>query len=139
MSNSNYNALAVKVQQRYNNGLTYLFGYTWARSIDGGSAIRTNSGDNLFPASSNNLRAERGLSQFHTAHRVTMSMLYDLPLRFQSRMAEAIAGGWQVGTILTFSTGTPFNPRNCGDLNGNRQAQSSSMAFSSQTCSLQPR
>ncbi len=121
VSNSNYNALAVKLQQRNVNGFTYLLGYTFGRSIDGGSAIRTQSGDNLFPASSYNLRAERGLSQFHTKHRMTLSMLYDIPMRFQNRKVEAVAGGWQLGTILTFSTGTPFNPGRCSDINGNRQ------------------
>jgi len=121
VSNSNYNALALKLQQRHDNGLTYLLGYTWGRSIDGGSGIRTNSGDNLFPASSYNLRAERGLSQFHTKHRFTGSVIYDIPLKFENRLAEALAGGWQVGTIMTIGTGQPFNPGNCGDLNGNRQ------------------
>ena len=46
---SNYNALSFKLQQRFSKGLTYLVGYTWSKSIDGGSAIRTNSGDNLWP------------------------------------------------------------------------------------------
>ena len=121
VSNSNYNALAVKLQQRHDNGLTYLLGYTFGRSIDLGSGIRTNSGDNLFPASSYDLGAERGLSQFHTKHRFTGSVIYDIPLKFENRLAEALAGGWQVSTILTISTGQPFNPGNCGDTNGNAQ------------------
>src|SRR5439155_887859 len=37
---ANYNALSVKLQRRFAKGLTYLFGYTWSRSIDTGSAIR---------------------------------------------------------------------------------------------------
>jgi len=121
VSQSSYNALALKLQQRHDNGLTYLLGYTFGRSIDLGSGIRTNSGDNLFPASSYDLRAERGLSQFHTKHRFTGSIIYDVPLKFQNRLAEALAGGWQVGTILTIATGQPFNPGNCNDLNGNAQ------------------
>ena len=121
VSNSNYNALGLKVQQRHDNGLTYLFGYTWARAIDQGSGIRTNGGDNLFPASSYDLHPERGLAQFHTAHRLTASILYDIPLRFENRVLEAIAGGWQAGTILTMSTGTPFNGGNCGQPNSNGQ------------------
>ncbi|MCP5111278.1 MAG: hypothetical protein GY953_10625, partial [bacterium] len=119
--NSNYNALAFKFQQRFNKGLTYLVGYTWGKAIDTGSGIRTRNGDNLFPASSYDFSRERGLSQFHTAHRLTASLLYDIPLRFQNKALEAALGGWQTGSILTFSTGTPFNPGNCGDLNGNFQ------------------
>jgi len=121
VSDSSYNSFAFKARQRHSNGLTYLIGYTWARAIDEGSAIRTNDGDNLFPASSFDFGPERGLSQFHTAHRFTASILYDLPLSFENRALETIAGGWQVGSILTLSTGTPFNGGNCGDTNSNAQ------------------
>ncbi len=122
VSNSNYNALAVKLQQRHSSGLTYLLGYTFGRSIDGGSAIRTNSGDNLFPVDSYDLRNERGLSQFQTKHRFTGSIIYDIPLKFQNRVAQTLAGGWQVGSIVTIATGQPFNGGSCGDLNSNSQS-----------------
>ncbi len=113
LGNSNYNALGVKLLQRSNNGLTYLLGYTWAKSIDDSSAIRTNGGDNLFPINFYDFSNERALSQFHTGQRLTASILYDLPLRFDNGLLEALAGGWQVGTILTFSTGTPRNHGGC--------------------------
>ena len=119
--NSNYNALGVKVQQRFSRGFTYLIGYTWAKSIDFGSAIRTNAGDNLFPQNNRNLRAERGLSQFNTPHRFTASILYELPMRFDSRAVQAIVGGWQLGSIFTLSSGTPIVGGSCGDLNSNGQ------------------
>ena len=59
----------------------------------------------LFPASSYDLTAERGLSQFHQKHRLTTSILYELPLKFENNVAEAIAGGWQINGILRMSTG----------------------------------
>ncbi len=117
MANSNYHGLGVKLLQRSNNGLTYLIGYTWAKSIDDASAIRTNGGDNLFPANNYDWSSERSLSQFHTSHRLTASVLYDLPFSFDSGLAEALMGGWQVGSILTFSTGTPRNHGGCGNYN----------------------
>ncbi|MCB1019732.1 MAG: carboxypeptidase regulatory-like domain-containing protein [Bryobacterales bacterium] len=119
--NSNYNALGLKFQKRFTQGMTYLVGYTWGRAIDYGSALRTNNGDNLFPQSSYNLHAERGLSQFHTKHRLTASVLYELPFKFENNIAEAVAGGWQMGSIITISTGTPFNGGDCTDLDGNEQ------------------
>jgi hypothetical protein len=118
LGNANYHALGVKLLQRSNNGLTYLLGYTWAKSIDDTSAIRTNGGDNLFPANAYDFTSERGLSQFHTNHRLTASILYDLPFSFDNGLMEAIAGGWQVGTIFTFSTGTPRNHGNGCDTGG---------------------
>jgi hypothetical protein len=121
VSDSSYNSLALKARQRYSNGFTYLLGYTWSRAIDLGSGIRTQSGDNLFPTNNYNLRTERGLSQFHTSHRFTGSLLYEIPLKFESRALEAIAGGWQAGSIITLSSGTPRNVGTCGDLAGHRQ------------------
>ncbi len=124
--NSNYNSGIVKLHQRFSNGLTYLAGYTWSRATDTGSAIRTNAGDNLFPASSYDFRWERGLSQFHTSHRFTGSVLYEIPVgRGKAAdlggVANTIVGDWQLGSIFTISTGTPFNGGNCGDLNSNAQ------------------
>jgi hypothetical protein len=114
--NTNYNALAMKLQQRFAKGLTYLVGYTWSRSIDNGSAIRTQSGDNLFPMNNYNFKTERGLSQFHAGQRFTASILYELPMKFQHPVLEALAGGWQVGSILTFSEGSPQGGGSCGDI-----------------------
>jgi len=123
--NSNYNSGIVKVQQRFSKGLTYLLGYTWARAIDDGSGIRTNDGDNLFPANNHNFASERGLSQFHQLHRFTASALYELPIGKGKKdlggFGNAILGGWSVGSILTLSTGTPFGGGGCGDLGGTTQ------------------
>ncbi len=110
---ANYNALSVKLQRRFSQGLTYLFGYTWSRSIDYGSAIRVHDTDVLFPQSSFNLRAERGLSSFNQAHRAVTSVLYDLPVgkgrRFlnQGGVADAIIGGWELGSIFSVQSGFP--------------------------------
>jgi len=110
---ANYNALSVKLQRRFSKGLTYLFGYTWSRSIDTGSAIRVHDTDTLFPQDSYNLRGERGLSSFDTAHRSVTSVLYELPVgkgrRFLNRsgVADAVVGGWQLGSIFTLQSGFP--------------------------------
>ncbi len=37
---ANYHSMGLKVQRRFSQGLTYLVGYTWSKSIDTGSAIR---------------------------------------------------------------------------------------------------
>src|SRR5256712_1684109 len=110
---ANYNALSVKLQRRFSKGLTYLFGYTWSRSIDTGSAIRVHDTDTLFPQDSYDLRAERGLSSFDTAHRSVTSVLYELPVGKgrrvlnRSGIADAGIGGWQLGSIFTLQSGFP--------------------------------
>ena len=110
---ANYNSLSVKLQRRFSKGLTYLFGYTWSRSIDYGSAIRVHDTDVLFPQSSYNLRAERGLSSFNQDHRAVTSVLYELPVgkgrRFlnQGGVADAVIGGWELGSIFSMQSGFP--------------------------------
>jgi hypothetical protein len=110
---ANYNSLSVKLQRRFSKGLTYMFGYTWSKSIDQGSAIRVHDTDVLFPQNSYNLRAERGLSSFNQDHRAVTSVLYDLPIgkgrRFLSNagIADAVIGGWQLGSIFTVQSGFP--------------------------------
>ncbi len=113
-ANGNYNGLSAKLTKRYSAGLTALIAYTWSKSIDSSSSIRTHDGDTLFPQNSYCLRCERALSIFNAAHRLVTSVLYDIPvgkgrqLNLQNRVLDAIAGGWQLGSIVTYQTGFPL-------------------------------
>ncbi len=123
VDNSNYHALSAKLTQRFSKGLTYMLGYTWSKAIDGGSGIRTNSGDTLWPVNSYDLHAERGLSQFDLRHRFVASYVYELPFGPGKPWAThgvlgAVAGGWQLGGIVTFAGGTPVNVTQLGDTAG---------------------
>jgi len=119
--NANYHALSTKLTQRFAHGLTYLCSFTWSKAIDSGSAIRTNSGDNLWPRNSYDLHHERGLSQFHMGRRLATSFMYELPfgdgkpLTSDSVVLRKLISGWQVGSILTFGDGTPTNVATIGD------------------------
>jgi hypothetical protein len=112
----NYNGLAFKLTKRYSSGLTYLLGYTWSRTLDTGSAIRTHDGDTLFPQDSYCRNCEYGLSSFHTGQRFVSSVLYDLPFgrgrqfNIENPVLNAVAGGWQLGSIFTKQTGFPITP-----------------------------
>lgn len=109
-----YNAFSAKLTKRYSSGLTYLFGYTWSKATDTGSAIRTHDGDTLFPQNSYCRNCEYGLSSFHASSRFVSSTLYDLPfgkgrpVPIGNRLLNALAGGWQLGGILTAQTGFPI-------------------------------
>jgi hypothetical protein len=113
-ANGNYNALAGKLTKRYSNGLTALVSYTYSKSIDESSSIRTNDGDTLFPQNSYCLRCERALSIYNTKSRYVTSLLYDLPFGkgrqfdIKNPVLNAVAGGWQIGTIFTYQSGFPL-------------------------------
>lgn len=106
-ANSNYNALTAKVTRRFSQGLTYLAGYTWAKSIDTGSGIRTLGADTLFPQNSYCVRCERALSIFDVRHRFVTSLLYELPFgkgkRFMNTggVPNVLFGGWNLSSIVT--------------------------------------
>jgi hypothetical protein len=73
-----------------------------------------------------NFQWERGHSQFHQLHRFVGSILYEIPVGPGKKadfgpVGNAIVGGWQLGSIVTFSTGTPIGGGNCPDLNSNSQ------------------
>ena len=118
---ANYNSLGTKLTKRYSNGLTALMSYTYAKSIDTASAIRNQGGDTLFPQNSGCRQCERGLSSFNTQHRFVTSVLYDLPMGkgrqvdITNPILNAIAGGWQIGSIITVQSGFPITVTNGAD------------------------
>ena len=114
---SSYNAGNLKLRRRFSGGLTYLVGYTWSKSMDNGSGIRVRGGEEEQAAFLYDLRAERALSQFHTGHRWVTSFLWDIPGVNRQGALTKIINGWQIGSILTFSTGTPINVSRIGDRN----------------------
>ena len=112
-ADSNYHSLSIKGTRRFASGLTYLAGYTFSRSIDDGSGIRTLGTDPLFPQNSYCISCERGLSIFDTRHRFVSSVLYDLPFgqgqRFLNHgISSTLLGGWELSSIVTVSAGFPL-------------------------------
>ncbi len=116
ITNANYNALSVKLTRRMSKGFTFLFGYTFAKSIDESSGPRPIQGDGvLTPQDGTDYRAEdRGRSSFDARQRYVVSALYDLPFGkgrkyLNHGLASAVIGGWQIGSIYTHQTGLPFS------------------------------
>jgi hypothetical protein len=112
VAEAKYNSLAVKLTRRLHQGLSVLGGYTFSKSLDNGSGIRTLNGDTLFPQNSNCLDCEFGLSVFDVRHRFVSSVLYELPFGdgkpfMQSGLGAALLGGWQLSTIVSVSSGFP--------------------------------
>ena len=113
-SSSHYNALYLKLQRRFSGGVSFLTSYSYGKSIDNGSGIRTSDGDSLTPSNNYDLGLETGLSAFDFRQRWTTSWLWDLPFgsnrRFLHRggVADFVLGGWQLGGIFTLQSGFPF-------------------------------
>ncbi len=98
--NSNYNGLWVTANKRIGSGLQFSTAYTFAKSIDDNS--RNQQG--LVIQDSNNIRGDRGLSDFDVRHRLVVDGVYQLPLK-GNRLKE----GWEFSLIEQAQTGSPLN------------------------------
>src|SRR5260370_721243 len=120
--NSNYNSLQARLQQRFSHGFTILSSFSYSKSIDDTSGVRTSSGvgELLTPSNNYNLLAERARSAFDFTRRWTTSLLYELPvgkgkkfLGGTGRAADFLVAGWQVGGIFTMQYGFPLSAFCC--------------------------
>ncbi len=126
--NASYNALVSRLEKRFTKGLTFLTSYTWSHNIDNSTQLL----DLFFNvvANPNDRRAERSAANADRKHSLATSFTWELPFgkdrSFGSNWGgamEAIAGGWQVGGIISLRTGFPMlpvflsDPQNSGTLN----------------------
>jgi len=113
-SSSHYNALYLKLQKRFSQGISFLSSFSYGKSIDNGSGVRTTDGDSLTPSNNYDLGLETGLSAFDFRKRWTTSWLWDLPFGKNRALlnhggpVDFVLGGWQLGGILTLQDGFPF-------------------------------
>ncbi|HKW61824.1 MAG TPA: carboxypeptidase-like regulatory domain-containing protein [Candidatus Acidoferrum sp.] len=113
-----YHSMQMKVQKRFTAGAQVLASYTVAKLID-----NTNSEINWLEASPvswndgnpNDLRHERSLDAFDVSQRLVLGSILDLPVgkgkRFGGNLdgvANKLASGWGINTIITFQTGFPI-------------------------------
>lgn len=112
-SNSSYNSLQVGVTKRFSYGLQFLASYTYSHSLDDYSGDPTGTSDvtvvpgNQAPGFLNNYAS----SDFDRRHRFVFSGIYDLPKFYkgESRFARQAANGWELASVLTLQSGTPFS------------------------------
>ncbi len=99
------------------HGLTSQIAYTWAHSFDDMTWYR-----GALPQNSFDLKADYGNGDYDTRHNFTSLFSYKLPK--PARGPEWLLGGWQVGALLSFHTGQPFNIFSTPDNSGtNENAQ----------------
>lgn len=117
---SNYNSLQTSLTKRFGHGLQFLTAYTWSKSIDDGSGAPTSEHAALL-GDQQNRRSQRALSDFDRSHRLVFSGIYDLPKFYKgdSGVAKHVINNWEMATIVTLQSGTPFS---VGCVSGNATA-----------------
>jgi hypothetical protein len=118
-SHSSYHALQASVQGRLgHDGPDVQASYTWSKSIDDTSSVlggfisgTSGAAAQAWPQDPSDVRAERGLSTFDTPQAFSASVIQDLRLErigFLAFLTKRAAMGWQILSISTVSSGTPF-------------------------------
>lgn len=115
---SNYNGLQTKLEQHYNNGLTFLFAYTYSKTL-------SDAGDLLNGGSLSGYRApsvpglgpgfDYGPANFDIRQVLHFSGGYELPfgqgkhyMSSGGHLMNAVVGGWAINYILTLQGGQPI-------------------------------
>jgi hypothetical protein len=128
---SSYHGLQSQLTRRFTNGLQFQVAHTWSHTID-------NSTADFFstvltprrPQDFHNLHAEKSNSALDRAHRLTVSVIYDLPLFKQSNwLMKNVIGNWEFAPVYTFETGEWVDPQSQQDANLNGDAAGDRVIF----------
>jgi len=99
IGNSNYNALQTNLRYA-GKRTTFLFAYTYAKSIDQASNI----GEQLNPF---NPRLSRAISSWDMRHDFVASYSYNLPFERLFGRSNRLTEGWSISGTTRFATGFP--------------------------------
>ena len=111
MGDSWYNGLQVKWERQFSNGLSFNWAYAYSKSML----------DNLAPCIYCNVQPFtppgylKGRSDLDRTHILTVNTIYELPfgkgrkyLSSLNSVENGILGGWQLGGIYSFTSGSPL-------------------------------
>ena len=111
---STYHAGTMRLERRFQGGLTFVSAYTYSKSIDDYGNLNDPTG--FWAQNAYNKQAEKGLSAFDARHRFTIGYVYEIPFgrgrRFGGGMnpiLNQVVGGWQFSGITTFQSGNPLS------------------------------
>ena len=114
--NSNYNALAVQVNHRYEHGISLLANYTWSHALDENPYQSTVVPTyNVFDPT--NRRLEYGNSSNNVANRGVVAVVYQPQTHF-SGLKDYALGGWRIAPLLQMQNGLPYTPYVSGSVSG---------------------
>jgi hypothetical protein len=115
---SSYNALLMKVERRFRNGLNLLASYTYSQTLtDADSALPAFSqfSGATLPQDVYNFKNEKSVSYQDIPHTFVLSYIYELPVgkgkRFLNKggITDKVLGGWQIGAVQRYQKGQPIS------------------------------
>ena len=105
--NSSFNSLQLTAEKRFSRGFTILANYMYAKTIDNnvGSA---NKGNGTNVTNPYNQHYDRGPADYDLRHVFNFSGVWSMPVKFQNKLAQFVAGGWNMTSIVAWRSGFPF-------------------------------
>ncbi|MBB5317480.1 TonB-dependent receptor [Tunturibacter empetritectus] len=132
---ANYNALAIKVERTYTNGLQFLGAYTYSKAMD------ILDGDNADIQNLYNPGLTYGPAGFDRTQNLILSAVYELPfgpgkkfLNSNNLLNREIIGGWQLSGVQQFATGQPIQVT----ANNNADTSSVHSVYANRICTGNP-
>ena len=110
-----YDSMQVSVLRRFSAGLQVQASYTWSKSLDTSAGLFSEEADNAATGLEipDNVRNEKGLSNFDARHNSVINVLYEFPFgKHLKGVGKQLLDGWQIGGIGTFVSGNPFTVEN---------------------------
>jgi hypothetical protein len=109
-----YDSLQVSWRRRYSRGFSMATFYTLGKAIDEAAPTNTTlevSGGPMFRMDSDNLSLDKGLGVFDIRHNLSASFLWQ-PIvdKGGDSWWSRLIGHWQIGGLLTLTSGHPFTP-----------------------------
>jgi hypothetical protein len=105
-ASSLYNGLALQLNRRFSNGLSFIAAYTWSHLED--DATATNFSTYLTPRRAQdfqNLKADWSDSALDHRQRATISVVYDfMPFKDKNWLMKNVVGNWNISGTWTYQT-----------------------------------
>jgi hypothetical protein len=109
-----YNALQTEIRRRFSGGLSLQANYTFQKALSDSPGVGQTRFEPLIDNAQPNL--EYAIADTDTTHVFNFNMIYELPFGKGKRfvggangLVDRLVGGWQVTSIIRWSSGTPFS------------------------------
>lgn len=109
-ASSKYNSLQASLTKRMDKHLQMAASYTFGKSTDDYSGSPENELA-AQPGNQDDPASQRGLSDYDRKQRLVLSGLIDEGKLYKgnSKLTQAVVDDWQMASIMTFQTGTPYS------------------------------
>ena len=116
LGNQIYHSAQFTLSHRFQGGLFFQAGYTFAKNIDNVSGSVNTYELNGSPGrggagaynDQSNISGNRALSDLNRRHRLSIGYGYELPLPRAGTFASQVFQGWGISGLLTLQSGQPF-------------------------------